>query len=264
MIDLSEIKKTLLDLIKETGKFIRAEKGKIIDQEVDIKSKNSFVTYVDKKAEMMLVSGLKELIPESSFLAEEGTGAKTASDYLWIIDPLDGTTNFINDIYPVSISVALQYKGNTIAGAVYEIGNDEMFAAFSDEESTLNSHPISVSNRSKIEDSFLATGFPYYDYEKLPGYLNALAEFMKTTTGIRRLGSAATDLAYVACGRFDGFFEYSLSPWDVAAGAFIVQQAGGYVQDFKGEDNFIYGKEIIASNPHLASTIQKTLQENIN
>jgi myo-inositol-1(or 4)-monophosphatase len=263
MIELSELKKPLLDVIKETGNFIKEEKGKIVDQEVDIKSKNSFVTYVDKKAEEMLVSGLKKLIPESSFLAEEGTGEKTTSDYLWIIDPLDGTTNFINNIYPVSISIALQYKENTIAGVVYEIGNDEMFAAFSGEESTLNNHPISVSKRSKMESAFLATGFPYYDYEKLPGYLNALSEFMKITTGIRRLGSAATDLAYVACGRFDGFFEYSLSPWDVAAGAFIVQQAGGYVQDFNGEDNFIYGKEIIASNPIIASNIQMVLQENI-
>lgn len=263
MINLNEIKNPLFELIKNTGKFIRQEKGKIIDKEVDVKSTNSFVTYVDKKAEEMLVEGLEKIIPKSSFLAEEGTGKKTNSDYLWIIDPLDGTTNFINDIYPVSISVALQYKEKTVAGLVYEIGNEEMFSAFGEEEAELNGKIISVSERTRMEDAFLATGFPYYDYKKLPGYLEALSEFMKTTTGLRRLGSAATDLAYVACGRFDGFFEYSLSPWDVAAGAFIVQQAGGYVQDFKAEENFIYGKEIIASNPQLSKEIQSIISTHI-
>ncbi|PLX20219.1 MAG: inositol monophosphatase [Salinivirgaceae bacterium] len=263
MINLTDIKTPVVELINRTGKFIKEEKGKIIDKEVDVKSKNSFVTYVDKKAEQMLVEGLQKIIPNSSFLAEEGTGDQNESNYLWIIDPLDGTTNFINDIYPVSISVALQYKKKTVAGIVYEIGNDEMFAAFEGEEAKLNGNTISVSERNKLEDAFLATGFPYYDYEKLPGYLNALSEFMKTTTGLRRLGSAATDLAYVACGRFDGYFEYSLSPWDVAAGAFIVQQAGGYVQDFKGKDDYIYGKEIIATNPHLASEIQKIIADHL-
>jgi myo-inositol-1(or 4)-monophosphatase len=261
MINLNDIKIPLIDLITKTGKFIKEEKGKILDKEIDVKSKNSFVTYVDKKAEELLVTGLEEIIPNSSFLAEEGSGQKTQSEYLWIIDPLDGTTNFINDIYPVSISVALQYNNKTVAGIVYEIGNEELFSAFKNEEAQLNGVAISVSKREKMEDTFLATGFPYYDYEKLPGYLAALSEFMKTTTGLRRLGSAATDLAYVACGRFDGYFEYSLSPWDVAAGAFIVQQAGGFVQDFKAADDFIYGKEIIASNPHIAKKIQMTIAQ---
>lgn len=248
-------KEQLLSLIKEAGLFINKEKGNIGEQQIDTKSHNSFVTYVDKQAEKILVEGLKKLIPDSGFIAEEDTAGETNSDWRWIIDPLDGTTNFISNIYPVSVSVALQYKQKTIAGVIYEIGQDELFYAFEGEKAMLNGKPISVSNATKLSHTLIATGFPYYDYNKINNYMEVLSEFMQKTRGIRRLGSAATDLAYVACGRFDAFYEYSLSPWDVAAGAFIVQQAGGCVNDFSGEQNYLFGKEIIATNPKLIDKI---------
>src|SRR6056297_2500076 len=165
MKTLETIKTPLLELIKTTGNFIRDEKGKIKEQQIDDKAHNSFVTYVDKKAESMLVEGLQKLIPGSGFIAEEGTAGENESDWRWIIDPLDGTTNYIHDIYPVAVSVALQYKEKTVAGVVYEIGLDELFAAFEGEKATLNGTEIHVSKRADLSESLLATGFPYYDYK---------------------------------------------------------------------------------------------------
>lgn len=264
MIKSEAIKAPLLNLVSETGEFIRNEKGKINEQQIDDKSHNSFVTYVDKNAENMLVGGLRKLIPESGFIAEEGTAGDSEREWRWIIDPLDGTTNYIHDIYPVAVSVALQHNKKTVAGVVYEIGHDEMFYAFEGETAMLNGKPIQTSTHKKIDESLIATGFPYYDYKRLPGYMKVLDYFMQNTRGIRRHGSAATDLIYVACGRFDAFFEYSLSPWDVAAGAFILQKAGGIVQDFSGKDNYLFGEEIIATNPHLAEEIQSIIAQRMN
>jgi len=145
----------------------------------------------------------------------------------------------------------LQEKDKTVLGLIYEIGFDECFYAIKNKKAFLNGKEIKVTNTSKVQDSLIATGFPYYDYKKLSQFMESLKHFMQNSHGLRRLGSAATDLAYVACGRFDAFYEYSLSPWDVAAGAFIVEQAGGKVSDFSGGNNYINGKEIIASNSNL-------------
>ena len=245
----------LEDSVKQTGLFIKEQKGKITKEQIDVKSHNSFVTFVDKQAEALLVERLRKLIPNSGFIAEEGTATETDSEYRWIVDPLDGTTNFIHDIYPVSVSVALQYKKETIAGLVYEIGNDELFSAYKGKGAFLNNKLISVTVTSELKDCLVATGFPYYDYDRINGFMSVLSEFMQKTQGVRRPGSAATDLAYVACGRFDAFFEYSLSPWDVAAGAFIVEQAGGVITDFMGENNYLFGKEIIASNKKIFTNV---------
>ncbi|MDA3867293.1 MAG: inositol monophosphatase family protein [Salinivirgaceae bacterium] len=260
MID-EVFKKTLLTLIRTAGQFIKSEKGTIDRQDIDTKSHNSFVTYVDKKTEEMLVEGLSQLIPDSGFIAEEDTAGENNSPWRWIIDPLDGTTNFINNIYPVSVSVALQYNNKTIAGIVYEIGQDELFYAFENEPAMLNQKPIQVSPTDKLANSFVATGFPYYDFIRIDKFMQTLAHLMKNTTGVRRLGSAATDLAYVACGRYDAFFEYSLSPWDVAAGAFIVQQAGGKVADFSRGNNYLFGKEIVATNKQLSNEFMNLICE---
>lgn len=264
MKTLQTIETPLLELIKTTGNFIRDEKGKIKEQQIDDKAHNSFVTYVDKKAESMLVEGLQKLIPGSGFIAEEGTAGENESDWRWIIDPLDGTTNYIHDIYPVAVSVALQHKEQTVAGVVYEVGHDELFYAFEGAQAMLNGKPIQTSSHKKMADSLYATGFPYYDYERLPNYMKVLDYMMQNTRGIRRHGSAATDLVYVACGRFDAFFEYSLSPWDVAAGAFIVEKAGGIVTDFKGGNNYLFGEEIIATNSFLAKATQSLVDEKMN
>jgi myo-inositol-1(or 4)-monophosphatase len=233
-------------IIREVGNFIKSERVKATD--VEEKSKNSLVTYVDKTAEKLLVTQLGDLLPEAGFIAEEGTSDKKGEIYNWIIDPLDGTTNFIHQLPCYSISVALQENNKTIFGVVYELNLDEFFWADEFNGAFLNNQSIKVSQTKTLENSLLATGFPYYDYNHLDEYMNLFRDLMMHTRGLRRLGSAAVDLAYVACGRFDAFYEYSLNAWDVAAGAFIVEQAGGKISDFKGESNYLYGKEIIAAN----------------
>jgi myo-inositol-1(or 4)-monophosphatase len=188
------------------------------------------------------------LVPGSGFIAEEGTSTQTGNIYNWIIDPLDGTTNFIHGIPCFAISIALMRDKELVMGIIYEVNMDECFYAWEGSKAYLNGKEISVSKAATLSDSLIATGFPYYDYSRMKEYMEVFDHFMKHTHGLRRLGSAATDLAYVACGRFEGFYEYSLQAWDVAAGAFLVQQAGGKVTDFSGGNNFIFGKEIIAGN----------------
>lgn len=236
------------ELAKEVGEFIRQEKGKLSGDSVETKSLNSFVTYVDKNAEQKIVDGLKLILPEAGYITEEETETIVAETYNWIVDPLDGTTNFIHSLEPFSVSIALQENNKTVVGVVYEVGKDECFCAYKDSKAFLNGKEIKVSSAETLADSLIATGFPYYDFDKNKALLESLAYFMKHTQGIRRFGSAATDLAYVACGRFDAFYEYSLNPWDVAAGAFIVQQAGGKVSDFKGGNNYLNGREMVAGN----------------
>jgi myo-inositol-1(or 4)-monophosphatase len=247
-LNLQTLCQEVCDLARETGQFIRDERRKFSVDRVEIKGKNDFVSYVDKTSEQMIIRGLERLLPESGFIAEEGTSTKKGDDYNWIIDPLDGTTNFIHGIPCFAISIALQKGDKLVLGVIYEINFDECFYAWEDSKAFLNGKEISVSKASSLGDSLIATGFPYYDYGRMPAYLELLQHFMRNTHGIRRLGSAATDLAYVACGRFEGFYEYSLQPWDVAAGAFIVERAGGKVTDFSGKGNYLFGKEIVAGN----------------
>lgn len=247
-MDLKKITNTVSSVAKEVGLFIKAECDKISAQHIETKSQNSLVTYVDKTAEQRIIAALTELIPESGFIAEEGTSDKKGKDYNWVIDPLDGTTNFIHGIPTYCVSIGLLKGDELILGVIYEPNRDELFYAWLNGGAYLNGESIHVSNTPTLADSLLATGFPYYDYEKLDAYMEVLKWLMHNSRGIRRIGSAAIDLAYVACGRFEAFYEYSLNPWDVAAGALIVQEAGGSVSDFKGGSNYLFGSEIIASN----------------
>ena len=247
-MNLENICKEVIDLAKEVGQFILSEKQNISNKVIEQKGLHDFVTYVDKTSEEKIVKKLSEIIPEAGFIAEEGTSTKKGDIYNWIIDPLDGTTNYIHGITPFAISIALTRNDQIILGVVHEIGLNETFYAWEGSKALLNENEIKVSDKASIEESLIATGFPYYDYKRMTPFLKSLEHFMENSHGVRRLGSAATDLVYVACGRFEAFYEYSLSPWDVAAGAFIVQQAGGKVCDFSGDNNYIFGKEIIASN----------------
>lgn len=246
MIDLENLCKEVNSLAREVGAYIKLQKVTIND--VETKSKNSLVTYVDKTAEEMIVKKLAMLIPDAGFITEEETFVKKGEVYNWIVDPLDGTTNFIHSIPCFSVSIALQRNNELVLGVVYEINLDEMFYAWEGSNAYLNGAIIKVSPTTLIGNSLVATGFPYYNYEKQKEYMMLFQDLMKTSRGLRRLGSAAVDLAYVACGRFDAFYEYSLNSWDVAAGAVIVRQAGGVVTDFSGTDNFLFGKELIATN----------------
>jgi len=247
-MDLENICKEVCILARETGSYIREQASLIRSKDVELKGYNNFVTHVDKESEKRLTKGLSKLLPGAAFIAEENTVEQSLGTYTWIVDPLDGTTNFIHGLPIYSISIALMFKGIIVSGVVYEITHDECFYAWENSPAYLNGKQIKVSDAVRLSDALLVTGFPYYEYDRLDKYIELFVYVLKNTHGLRRLGSAAADLAYVACGRFELFFEYGLSPWDVAAGSLIVKQAGGKVSDFRGENDFIFGKEIIASN----------------
>jgi len=259
-LNLQTLCQHVCDLSKEVGVFIRSERNKFSTDRIEVKGKNDFVSYVDKSAESKLIEKLSILLPEAGYIAEEGTSTKRGDTYNWIIDPLDGTTNFIHGIPCFAISIGLIRDNTLILGVIYEINLDECFYAWENSKAYLNGKEINVSKVPTLADSLLATGFPYYDYGRMDEYLELFKYFMRNTHGLRRLGSAATDLAYVACGRFEGFYEYGLQPWDVAAGAFIVQQAGGKVTDFKGESNYVFGKELVAGNSIFFDEFLKAVQ----
>lgn len=257
---MQKLLQEVIVLVKETGEFIRQESRNFDESKVEYKGKNDLVSYVDKEAEKRLVQGLSEILPGSGFIAEEGTSTKKSDTYNWIIDPLDGTTNFAHGIPVYAISIALLKRNELSLGVVYEVNRDECFHAIKGGGAFLNHASISVSETNTMDKSLIATGFPYYNFEQMKQYLNIINEFMQSTHGLRRMGSAAVDLAYTACGRFEGFFEYNLNAWDVAAGALLVQEAGGQVTDFKGGADFLFGREIIAGNTthnDLIKTIQK-------
>lgn len=247
-MDLKKLTNDVSVVAKEVGIFILQECAKITAHDIETKSQNSLVTYVDKTAEKKIIEVLTQLIPEAGFIAEEGTSDKKGETYNWIIDPLDGTTNFIHGIPTYCVSIGLLKDNELVLGVIYEPNRDELFYAWLNGGAYLNGKPIHVSKTEALCDSLLATGFPYYDYKRLEAYMDILKWLMHNSRGVRRIGSAAIDLAYVACGRFEAFYEYSLNPWDVAAGAIIVKEAGGSVTDFKGENNYLFGSEIIASN----------------
>jgi myo-inositol-1(or 4)-monophosphatase len=245
--------KNLLEEVKvEFFSSIRHEK-------LEIKSLNQLVTEVDKAVEVRLVEGLQELLPESTFMTEEDSIENQTGIYTWIIDPIDGTTNFVHGVPLFSISVALTHLGKPILGFVYELGRNELFSAV-DGKAYLNDQPIQVSKNLDLASSLMATGFPYYDFDGMEAYLKVLQNLMKNTRGLRRMGSAAVDLAYTACGRFDGFFEYGLNPWDVAAGVYLVECAGGKTSDFNGMDKAISGKTIVASQPSIYNDLMEIIQ----
>ncbi len=260
-MELKDLTLKVCDIAKEVGLFIKEECAKINAGHIETKSQNSLVTYVDKTAEKKIVDFLSELIPDSGFIAEEGTSDKKGEIYNWVIDPLDGTTNFIHGIPTYCVSIALLKNEKLVSGVIYEPNRDEMFYAWENGGSYLNNTPISVSSANKLSDSLLATGFPYYDYKRLEAYIDILKWLMNNSRGVRRIGSAAIDLAYVACGRFEAFYEYSLNPWDVAAGALIVKEAGGSVTDFQGGDNYLFGREIIASNKHMEAELLEKIKD---
>ncbi len=245
-MDLSNLCQSVIELAKNTGKYILEESSKT--KRIEAKGNNDFVTHIDKGSEERLVKGLSEFLPEAGFVAEEGTSTKVGEEYNWIVDPIDGTTNFIHGLFPYAISIGLEYKKEIILGVVYELGRDECFYSWKGAPAYLNGQEISVSTAPTVKDSLIATGFPYTNFSLLEGFNKTMDYFMRNSHGLRRLGSAATDLVYVACGRFEGFYEYGLKPYDVAAGSFIVQQAGGYNCDIQGGDNYIYGSGIISGS----------------
>lgn len=233
---------------REASEFIIKESAVFDINDTELKGTNNFVTYIDKGSERLLVERLGEIIPEAGFIAEEGTSSKKGPRYNWIIDPLDGTTNFLHGVRPYAVSIGLMDNGEVIAGVVHEVGGNETFSAWKDGGAWLNGKSIYVSGTKDLAGSLAATGFPYNLFDRLDPYMNLLTYLVKHTHGVRRLGSASIDLAYVACGRFDLFFEYDLKIWDIAAGMLIVREAGGRFSDFSGNIRDLTGDETIASN----------------
>jgi myo-inositol-1(or 4)-monophosphatase len=247
-MELDQLINKVIVISKEAGSFIREQRKTFSPDQIEIKGLNDLVSYVDKTAEQIIVTALQKVLPEAGFITEEKTINKVEERYNWIIDPLDGTTNFIHGLPVYSVSIALQEFDELVLGVVYEVNQDECFYAWKGSHAYLNGKIIKTSDTPSINKSLLATGFPYYDFTKQAAYINLFTELMKSCHGLRRLGSAAVDLAYTACGRFDAFYEYNLNPWDVAAGIVIVKQAGGDVVNFKGGDEVLQSRELLATN----------------
>jgi myo-inositol-1(or 4)-monophosphatase len=257
---LQQILPQVIEIAKQAGDFIRQERLKFDPDKVEYKGLNDMVSYVDKTAEQIIVTGLEKVLPEAGFITEEQTKTNVADKYNWIIDPLDGTTNFIHGLPSFSVSIALKRFDELILGVVYEINLDECFYACKGSPAYLNGKEIHVSNRAKVADSLIATGFPYYDFSKQPAYIALFTELMKNCHGLRRVGSAAVDLVYTACGRFEAFYEYNLNPWDVAAGVVIVRQAGGEVVNFRGGDEVMNARELLATNGKITGELLEVVQ----
>lgn len=262
MMNYQEIGYHTIELVKKVGSFISTERKSFSLERVEHKGKSDLVSYVDKTAEERLVEGLSELVPQAGFIAEEGTSSPKEG-MNWIIDPLDGTTNFVHGTPPYAISVALAQENEVVLGVVYEITSDECFFSWKGAPVYLNGEEIKTSATPQMSDMLVATGFPYTNFTCLDNYMELMKEIMHETQGIRRMGSAATDLAYVAAGRYDGFWEYGLNPWDVAAGSFLVKQAGGKVSDFNGGDNYMFGGEMVASNSIVFADFLNTVKSHL-
>jgi myo-inositol-1(or 4)-monophosphatase len=259
---LAELAKEAGKVVRQVAKQIQSAYGTVTDGEIELKSRNSLVSHVDQSAERALVIGLRAILPEAGFLTEEETVEQQVATHRWIIDPLDGTTNFLHGLPFFSISIALERQGKLVLGIVHEVTREEHFVAWEGGGTWLNGRQVFVSDREQLSDCLVATGFPYYDYQHVDAYLQVLKRFMEKTRGLRRLGSAALDLAYVACGRFDAFYEYALHPWDVAGGIVLVREAGGVVSDFSGDEDTCWsGKEILAANKGVHLLAQKQIKQ---
>jgi len=235
--------------------------GRIINratQDLDLlhvsrKAHNDFVSEVDSTAEDAIINVLLEAYPNHSILAEESgaRGDPSKSEYQWIIDPLDGTTNFLHGFPQYAVSIALKHRGVLTQAVVYDPSGNELFTASRGRGAYLNDHRLRVSKRSQLSDCLIGTGFPFREFSHMNAYLAVLKDIMPKVAGIRRPGSAALDLAYVAAGRYDGFWELNLSPWDIAAGCLLITEAGGLVGDLKGNDTHMQSGHIVAGNPKI-------------
>ncbi len=218
---------------------------------VSAKGPKDFVSEVDRAAERQIVETLLGAYPDHAILAEEGTakGANAAAENVWIIDPLDGTTNFLHGFPQYCVSIALAHRGQITQAVIYDPCRNDLFTATRGRGAFLNDRRIRVSKRQHLRDCLIGTGFPFRDGSYLDAYLRMMKTMIEHTAGLRRPGAAALDLAYVAAGFYDGFWEVGLNPWDVAAGSLLVQEAGGLIGDLAGEDDYLHGGQVIAGNP---------------
>ena len=260
-LNLETLTKNLVFICQEAAEIIKA--GAALPKNVDLKTENNLVTETDKLTELFLVDELKKLLPGCGFIAEEGTGNFVKDGLNWIIDPIDGTTNFVHGIPGYCISVALYSENMGLLSAVIQDPcRNDSYSAYKHGGAFLNGeHLPKLNPYLTLKDSLLATGFPYDDFEREEAFFTVLKEFTHQTRGLRRIGSAALDLAFVAAGKFGAFYEYGLNPWDVAAGILLVQEVGGICTDFKGKNNHLFGEEIIASNKSIYPEVQSLINQ---
>ncbi len=225
---------------------------------VHTKQHNEFVTKVDLEAEAAIIESIRERYPDHAFLAEEG-GQQGDGDYVWVIDPLDGTTNFIHGFPVFAVSIALRIKGRLTVAVIYDPNRQEIFTAIRGQGAQVDGHRIRVSNRRDLRDTLIGTGFPYRSKEIIQTYTKMLASVLENTAGIRRPGAAALDLAYVAAGRLDGFWEFGLQEWDIAAGSLIVREAGGLISELQGDGDYFRSGNIVVGNPKIHDALRKLL-----
>ena len=259
--DLEYLCAEVRQIARKAGAFLRDERQKFDRERVEEKSAHNYVSYVDKESERRLVEQLSTLLPEAGFIAEEGSGSLTDEKYCWVIDPLDGTSNYIHDMAPYSVSIALRDREELLLGVVYEVCRNECFYAWKGGKAFMNGEEIHVSNVENIKDAFVITELPYNHLQYKQTALHLIDQLYGVVGGIRMNGSAAAAICYVAIGRFDAWMEAFLGKWDYSAAALIVQEAGGKVTDFYGEDHFIEGHHILATNGNLHPFFQKLLAE---
>lgn len=254
----------LIPLAESVGLFQLKHWHQVKQSDIADKGLNQLVSFVDQQSELQLIEACKVMLPNSRFIAEEFHADSTLLEgYTWIIDPLDGTTNFLHGLPVFSISIALWGEGKMQLGLVHCPAMKETFWACTGEGAFCNGEKIAVSDARELKQSLIATGFPYYQFDRVNAFSDLLQHLMKNTHGIRRMGSAAIDLAYTAMGRFDAFYEMDLAPWDVAAGSLIIEEAGGKVSDFNRGNQYLFGKQIIASNATLFEEFSTLVQEKL-
>lgn len=247
----------------QAAHVIRTHVGRLRETDIQEKGVHDLVTTVDEASQALVTRILHEAFPDYAVLAEEGdqdeTIAEAADGYRWIIDPIDGTTNFIHGVPPYAVSIALQREAVVVVGVVLEVASGDLFTAIRGRGAYRNGAPVRVSRQSRLGVGLLATGFPYRAIDHLESYLAVFRRFMQQARGVRRFGAASVDLAYVACGCFDGFYETGLHAWDVAAGTLLVEEAGGRVTDYRNTLNPLFAKQILATNGLLHEAMLEVL-----
>ena len=251
-----------INAARKAGNIIGRSLEHVDVLEVATKSKNDFVSEVDRRAEQAIIETLHKAYPHHGILAEE-SGSHAGDDYEWVIDPLDGTTNFIHGFPQFAVSIALRHKGRLEQGVVYDPISQELYTASRGGGAQLNGRRIRVSKRRGLEGALLGTGFPFKQQQHLDAYLGTFKALFTDTAGIRRAGAASLDLAYVAAGRLDGFWEIGLSPWDMAAGVLLVQEAGGLVGDFAGGHDFLQTGNVVTGNPKVFKAILQNIRPHL-
>ena len=249
MLDLGTIIEQVKAVSREAGDFIRAQRQVFSPDRVERKGTHDYVSYVDKETERLIVSRLREILPEAGFQTEEAvTVDDLQHEYVWVVDPLDGTTNFVHGLSPYCVAIALRKNREVLLGVVYEVVHDELFWAYRGSKAHLGEKELHVSEVRKVNDALLCLGFPYNVEAWSPVMQRMVRDFYGRCASIRNLGSAETELCYVACGRFDGYVESYLKPWDVAAGSIILQEAGGRISDNEGGECWADGRQVVATN----------------